>query len=97
MTQPKTQALAYRIWAYAQPREWNCTMQELADALGESVMRITIACRVKGWCGRVRTATTYAHGVNCVNGSARPFEVAALLQEQVRASSVSQGVLETEE
>lgn len=29
-TTAKTHALRYRIWAYCQPREWDCTTHEIA-------------------------------------------------------------------
>jgi hypothetical protein len=47
------EALAFRIWAYANPRDWNCSYAEIADETGIShdMVGKTIAC--KGWSGRV--------------------------------------------
>ena len=95
MIQPKTHALAYRIWAYAEPREWNCTVNELANALNENRKSIVAACTAKGWNHRLRTAVTY--DANYVSSSAYPSEVNSLLREQVRASSVNQSVTEAGE
>ena len=30
---PTTETIAYRIWGYASPREWDCTPADVADAL----------------------------------------------------------------
>ena len=53
---PRSEALAYRIWAYAKPREWNVTLAEIADALGESHKRVLAICRIKKWLDRVRVS-----------------------------------------
>ena len=51
---PATQALAYRIWAHCQPIGWNCTIAEIADALGVDWRRVQSTMVLKGWSGRVR-------------------------------------------
>jgi hypothetical protein len=53
---PATQALAYRIWAHCQPIGWNCTIMEIADALGVDWHRVNWVLGRKGWSGRVRVA-----------------------------------------
>lgn len=58
---PKSEALAFRIWQYAAPREWNVTLAEIADHLGESVYRVSTTMRWRGWLSRVRV--TQADGV----------------------------------
>lgn len=54
---PKTEALAYRIWGVARQHEWNCTLIEIADALGESVHRVSTTAMLKGWLGRFRAGS----------------------------------------
>ena len=56
---PRTQALRYRIWAYANPRGWDVTMQDIADALGETREEIS-SCIAKTprWGGRGRWTST---------------------------------------
>ena len=49
-----THALRYRIWAYCAPREWNCTIGEVADALDEDVNRIRATMQHAGWTSRIR-------------------------------------------
>lgn len=49
-----TEALAFRIWAYATPREWNCTAGEIGEALGVSGRTIGQICAVKNWNRRLR-------------------------------------------
>ena len=51
---PKSEALAFRIWQYAAPREWNVTLAEIADHLGESLSRVRGVVVAKGWFVRIR-------------------------------------------
>jgi len=51
---PRMMALAYRIWAYASPREWNCTSQEIADELGIPQRVVTGICAAREWNQRMR-------------------------------------------
>ena len=51
---PKSEALAYRIWAYASPLGWDCTVKDIAEELGESWQRVNRVCQLKGWQGRMR-------------------------------------------
>jgi hypothetical protein len=64
---PRTEALAFRIWAIAKPKDWDCTLQELSDATGESVMRVSAICRQKNWNRRLRSSSSYyldtGHGI----------------------------------
>lgn len=51
---PKTEALAFRIWAYANRNGWNCTMVEIAEALDESLARVRAIVANKKWTHRLR-------------------------------------------
>lgn len=51
----RTDALAFRIWAYCTPRGWDCDLREIADALGVSWHSVRGACIRKGWSNRLRT------------------------------------------
>lgn len=51
---PRSAALAYRIWAYCTPRGWNCTVSEVAEELGEKTFTIKRICEVKNWTQRMR-------------------------------------------
>lgn len=58
---PRTNALAYRIWAWASPRGWDVTAGEIADALSDESGQVTpqmvgSVLRAMGWRTRVRTA-----------------------------------------
>lgn len=55
---PRTKALAYRIWAYGEPRGWDCDTVEIAEALGESEKTVRQVCVVAGWNTRLRTSVT---------------------------------------
>ena len=52
----QTEALAFRVWAVAKPKDWDCTVQEIAEAVGETPQRIAGICRVKGWTERLRSS-----------------------------------------
>jgi hypothetical protein len=53
---PKAEALAYRIYCYANPKGWDCTMGEVADALGVGVRAISHVAEIKDWSTRFRRA-----------------------------------------
>lgn len=53
---PKSEAFAFRIWAYANPLEWNVSARELADEFKCSVQRINSICVQKGWTNRLRAS-----------------------------------------
>ena len=55
----KSEALAFRIWQYAAPREWNVTLAEIADHLGESWHRVRNVVTLKRWNNRIRLTTTW--------------------------------------
>ena len=50
---PHMEALAYRVWAYANPRGWKCSRAETADGAGISVDMVIRVISAKGWGGRV--------------------------------------------
>lgn len=54
MISPASHALRYRIWAYANPRGWDCTNAEIADALGVGVMSVRATVAAAGWSQRLR-------------------------------------------
>lgn len=56
MMNPKTEALAFRIWQWATMREWDCNVNEIADGLGEPLMRVVTVCAIKGWRNRLRVS-----------------------------------------
>ena len=54
MTHPRTHALAFRIWAYADPLGWNCTIREVAEQLGVSFGSVKNTAASKSWLERFR-------------------------------------------
>lgn len=52
----QTEALAFRIWAFAKPKDWDCSVHDIADVMKESPQRIAGVCRVKGWTERLRSS-----------------------------------------
>jgi hypothetical protein len=55
---PKSMALAYRIWCYAHPLGWDCTVAEIADELREPVQRVQRICSHRGWNRKLRVVQT---------------------------------------
>ena len=60
---PRSEALAYRIWAYANPLGWDCTSGGVADAIGVSMQAVGHIVRLKKWHGRFRATEQDRHGV----------------------------------
>lgn len=72
---PQMQALRFRIWQFAAPREWDVTIPEIAKALEEPTMRVRNAVVHAGWVSRVRTVTAYAQdGFGARNSGQRNIE-----------------------
>jgi hypothetical protein len=68
MTDPRSQALADRIWAYAQPREWDVTIAEVAEALGEPMPAVRAVSAKRGWSQRMRRAVPKAGTIHHRSG-----------------------------
>lgn len=58
-----TEALAFRIWQFAEPLGWNCTHGEVAEAIGEPMASVRSVCALKQWSGRLRTGLRDIDGV----------------------------------
>lgn len=52
---PKQNALAFRIWQYAEPLGWDCTAAEIADAVRSTPQAVVSVVKMKGWWTRIRT------------------------------------------
>jgi hypothetical protein len=51
---PRSEALAYRIWACCEPRGWGMTLADCAEELGESILRVRAVAQHKGWATRFK-------------------------------------------
>jgi hypothetical protein len=52
---PRSAALAFRIWQYAEPLGWDCSVKDIAEGLGDvSWQRVRKVLHLKGWSNRVR-------------------------------------------
>lgn len=72
---PKSEALAFRIWAVARTRGWNILISELASELEVSPTRVSKVLHDKGWLYRVPRV--------CQLGRAHSLKVGALRLEEV--------------
>lgn len=57
MFSPPVEAQAFRLWAWARDRDWNCTMLEASEALAEPVERVARVAQLKGWSHRFRAGS----------------------------------------
>jgi predicted transcriptional regulator len=90
-TSPKAHALLYRIWAFAKEREWNVTVTEIAEALGESWQRVRKVMQDADWLNRVRKASPAPEGFASHNAGLRcseRFVVADVLAGRVEAGTL---------
>ena len=51
---PRVEAMAFRIWQYANPRGWDCTVGEIAEALDMHPIPVGRVCAMRGWHVRLR-------------------------------------------
>lgn len=55
MTSPRTHAIRFRIWQFAEARSWDVTTREIAEHLGETHSTVVKIAADKGWLHRLRT------------------------------------------
>lgn len=65
---PRSEALAYRIWAYANPLGWDCTLSELSEALDAKFASVRNVVSMKGWIGRLRSGRVDNEGAYKIGG-----------------------------
>jgi hypothetical protein len=53
---PREHALAFRIWHHCEPIGWDCTISEVAEALGVNRLLLGQVAAKKGWSSRFRSA-----------------------------------------
>ena len=51
---PRTEAIAFRIWAFAKQLGWDCTLEEVALAIDEDINVVKGILTRKGWHARLR-------------------------------------------
>ena len=56
-------ATAFRIWAYANPKAWDVTIPEIAEALDLPQLSVTSILRTRGWLNRVRRVSYRANDI----------------------------------
>tara|TARA_R110000744_G_scaffold326330_4_gene432111 strand:- start:19447 stop:19701 length:255 start_codon:yes stop_codon:yes gene_type:complete len=54
MMTPKSEARAFRIWQFAEPLGWNCTLQEASAAINVPPNHVARIVKTKGWQTRFR-------------------------------------------
>ena len=71
---PRTEALALRIYNHCTPLGWDCTHGDVAEALDVTLGRVVNVCRLKGWNQRFRV-TAPDNGSNL--GKSSPSHISA--------------------
>lgn len=51
---PHSQAIAFRVWQHCRPIEWNCNINDAADAIGEPRKTVQAIVVMKNWHKRFR-------------------------------------------
>jgi hypothetical protein len=51
---PRTEALALRIYNHCTPLGWDCTHGDVAEALDVTLRKVVSVCRANGWSERLR-------------------------------------------
>lgn len=87
MLKPKSEALAFRIWAYAKPREWNVTAKELSEALNVTTNAIGAILRAKKWNHRIRITKT--DGISTTFANANAFLSLSDLDDNFGSTSLT--------
>ena len=83
---PARAALAFRIWQFCTPLEWDCTLHEIADALDVPLSHIKgIIRRKPEWKARLRIQASNSHDFNHVHSAMDDIEDAARFARGVRA------------
>ena len=81
---PRGHTIAYQIWAYANPRGWDCTIAECAEAIGVKSQSVGSVANWKGWIDRFRVGRNDRHAID--NGFVRVNHVTKLDRTDFRAS-----------
>lgn len=87
---PKSEALAFLIWAHARRIGWDCTIADLADALDENINRVRAVVVLKKWTGRLRVADKYTSDRIASRGNLLVSEVSD--QARALAFDVEHGI-----
>lgn len=85
---PRSEAIAFRIWAYATPLGWDCTVNEIAEELGISWQQANRICCAKRWNTRLRHMTESPEG-NYFCGRGRASEYMPHSHEVLRDLGLS--------
>lgn len=51
---PRAMRISLQIWAYCDPRGWDCSVKEIAEEIGESWRTVKMVCQHHGWMRRLR-------------------------------------------
>ena len=54
---PRAMRISLQIWAYCDPRGWDCSVKEIAEEIGENWQTVNVICRHRGWLRRLRSET----------------------------------------
>jgi hypothetical protein len=64
----RSDAIAFRIWQYANPIGWDCNLSDVAEALGVTTNTARAIAQWRGWLGRFRKDAVVG-GINATPSS----------------------------
>lgn len=62
---PRAMRISLQIWAYCDPRGWDCSVKEIAEEIGESWQTVKTVCQHRGWLLRLRRDSSAWRGSDC--------------------------------
>lgn len=65
---PQQKALAFRIWAFCKPLEWNVTIPEIAEHFKVTHQKVTNVLKAEKWLDRVSKVATHTNQVDRITG-----------------------------
>ena len=69
MLNPKTEALAFRIWAICDPVGWDISVSDCAKQSGERLASVRRVVHLKGWTHRFRSCIRYNPRAPMISGA----------------------------
>jgi hypothetical protein len=86
MLSPRAEALAFRVWQFAEPLGWDCTVGEIAAAIDVDPRLVGRVCAAKGWASRLRGGERRS---DFVGGSRSPACSEAMLDGEGKHATVA--------
>jgi len=92
---PRAMALRFRIWQVANAEEWNITIAEIADRLGDvSPQQVARAAQMAGWLSRLRVTARASISEYMVPHATAARSVERAVAHELAGTSYRSGAIE---